>query len=64
MCTLWNFTSTIEQCIKWARDNLDGYFVNNINEIRLFIEDRNIFYNEISNKLVKIYYFIFIFRFI
>ena len=52
MCTLRNFPSTIEHCIEWARDNFDGYFVNNINEIRSFIEDRNNFYNEISNKLV------------
>ena len=52
MCTFRNFTSTIEQCIKWARDNFDGYFVNSINEIRSFIEYRNNFYSEISNKLV------------
>lgn len=52
MCTLRNFPSTIEHCIEWARDNFDGYFVNNINELRSFIEDRNNFYNEISKKYV------------
>ena len=52
MCTLRNFPSTIEHCIEWARDNFEGYFVNNINEIRSFIEDRINFYTEISNKCV------------
>ena len=52
MCTLRNFPSSIEHCIEWARDNFDGNFVKNINDVKLFIEDREKFYLYLSNNFV------------
>lgn len=50
MCTLRNFPSSIEHCIEWARDNFNTYFVNIINEVKFFFEDKEKYYNELSNQ--------------
>jgi ubiquitin-activating enzyme E1 len=52
MCTLRNFPTSIEHCIEWARDKFDGYFINIINEVKSFIEDKDKFYNELSKEMV------------
>lgn len=52
MCTLRNFPTSIEHCIEWARDNFNGNFVKNINDVKLFIEDREKFYLYLSDNFV------------
>ena len=52
MCTLRNFPTSIEHCIEWARDNFDGYFISKINEVKLFIEDKEKFYSQIAKQMV------------
>ena len=52
MCTLRNFPTSIEHCIEWARDKFDGYFINIINEVKSFIEDKDKFYSELSKEMV------------
>ena len=52
MCTLRNFPNSIEHCIEWARDNFNGYFINIINDVKLFIENRDKLYLELSENYV------------
>jgi len=52
MCTLRNFPTSIEHCIEWARDNFNGYFIDIINDVKLFIENRDKLYLELSENYV------------
>ena len=52
MCTLRNFPTSIEHCIEWARDNFDGYFINIINEVKSFIEDKEKYYCHLAKQNV------------
>ena len=52
MCTLRNFPTSIEHCIEWARDNFDSYFINIINDVKLFIENRDKLYIELRENYV------------
>ena len=52
MCTLRNFPTSIEHCIEWARDNFNGYFINIINDVKLFIENREKLYLDLSENYV------------
>ena len=52
MCTLRNFPTSIEHCIEWARDNFNGYFINCINDVKSFIEDKDNFYSQLSKDMV------------
>ena len=52
MCTLRNFPTSIEHCIEWARDNFNEYFINNVNDIKLFIENKDKLYLELSQNYV------------
>ena len=60
MCTPRNFPSRIEHCIGWARDGFDEYFVKAINGVKAFIEDREIFYQNLpqfgvpSDQMIKL----------
>ena len=50
MCTLHNFPSTIEHCIEWGRDLFNLYFNDNIIELKNFVENKEKFYEDLSNK--------------
>jgi len=52
LCTLRNYPSTIEHCIEWARDNFNGYFVNIINDVKSFIENKENYYLKLSKETV------------
>ena len=50
MCTLHNFPSTIEHCIEWGRDLFNLYFNDNIIELKKYVENKEKFYEDLSNK--------------
>ena len=50
MCTLHNFPSTIEHYIEWGRDLFNLYFNDYIIELKNFVENKEKFYEELSNK--------------
>lgn len=52
MCTLRNFPTSIEHCIEWSLDNFDGNFVKTINDVKLFIEDREKYYIYLSQNFI------------
>ncbi len=45
ICTLADHPFNIIHCIEWARDNFNGYFVNNLKEVKMFLENRENYYN-------------------
>ena len=49
-CTLASHPFNINHCIEWARDNFDKYFVNNLKEVKEFLNDREQYY---ESKLKK-----------
>ena len=48
MCTLRNYPTLIEHCIEWARDNFDGYFVNVLEELKRFSENKKEFLKQLD----------------
>ena len=50
MCTLRRFPTLITHCIEWARDNFDAYFVNIIQDLKLFCENKENYYKELEKK--------------
>ena len=44
LCTINDSPSKIDHCIIWALNNFNSYFVDIINKVKLFIEDRESFY--------------------
>ena len=52
MCTLADHPFNIIHCIEWAKDNFDGYFVNILKEVKMFLEDRENFYKYIKKEYV------------
>ena len=50
MCTLRNYPSSINHCIEWAMDKYNSYFIDIIYQVKLFVEDKNLFYQEFSKK--------------
>lgn len=50
MCTLWNYPTSINHCIEWAFEKFNCYFIEIINKIKLFIENKDEFYQELSKQ--------------
>ena len=50
VCTLRHFPSLIEHCIEWSRDSFNGYFVNNVDEVKVFFKDRKVFKENIQKE--------------
>ena len=50
VCTLRHFPSLIEHCIEWSRDSFNGYFVNNVDEAKVFFKDRKLFKENIMKE--------------
>lgn len=50
MCTLRNYPTSINHCIEWAMDKYNSYFIDIIYQVKLFVEDKNLFYQEFSKK--------------
>ena len=50
VCTLRHFPSLIEHCIEWSRDSFNGYFVNNVDEVKVFFKDRKAFKENIQKE--------------
>ena len=50
-CTLADHPFNIIHCIEWAKDNFDGYFVNILKEVKMFLEDRESYYNKLKKKI-------------
>ena len=48
MCTLRNFPTLISHCIEWARDKFDGYFVNIIQYLKKFCENKENLYKDLE----------------
>jgi ubiquitin-activating enzyme E1 len=52
MCTLADHPFNIIHCIEWAKDNFDGYFVNILKEVKMFLENRDNYYNYIKKEYI------------
>lgn len=50
MCTLSNHPISINHCIEWALDRFNGYFIDIINQVKLFVENKDLFYKELSKQ--------------
>jgi len=51
VCTLADHPFNIIHCIEWAKDNFDGYFVNILKEVKMFLEDRETYYNKLKKEI-------------
>ena len=49
MCTLKQYPYKLEHCIELGRDNLAEYFVEDINNLKIFLKEKNDFFD--NNKL-------------
>ena len=45
-----NYPTSINHCIEWALDIFNKYFVGFINKLKLFIEDKETFFQELSKQ--------------
>ena len=52
MCLLHGIPTSIEHCIEWAKDIFKGYFDVFINDLKIFVENKNKFYNELEKQSV------------
>ena len=52
LCTLADHPFNIVHCIEWAKDNFNGYFVNILNEVKMFLEDRENYYDFLKKENV------------
>ena len=50
MCTLRNYPTSINHCIEWALEKFNSYFIEIINKIKLFVENKDEFYQELSKQ--------------
>jgi len=50
MCTLRNYPTSINHCIEWALEKFNCYFIEIINKIKLFVENKDEFYQELSKQ--------------
>ena len=50
MCTLRNYPTSINHCIEWAIDKFNKCFVEIINQVKSFVENNNLFYQELSEQ--------------
>ena len=48
MCTLRNFPTLITHCIEWARDNFDGYFVQIIQNLKRFCQNKQDYFQQLE----------------
>ena len=64
MCTLADYPFNIIHCIEWARDNFNGYFVDILNDVKMFLKDKdeyfdyakkNFVFSDLNEKLKKVY---------
>ena len=52
ICTLADHPFNIIHCIEWAKDNFNGYFVNVLNEVKMFLENREKYYDFLKKENV------------
>ena len=52
MCTLADHPFNIIHCIEWARDNFNGYFVNILKEVKMFLENKDNYYDYANKEYV------------
>ena len=52
MCTLADHPFNIIHCIEWARDNFKGYFVNSLKEVKMFLENKDNYYDYANKEYV------------
>ena len=45
-CTPTPYPFNINHCITWAKDKFKGYFVNTLEDVKMFLNDRNNFYKK------------------
>ena len=57
-CTLKNFPTKIEHCIEWSKSYFIELFQQNINDIKLMIEDKNKFDEILNEKMSNEEFFI------
>ena len=50
MCTLRNYPTLITHCIEWARDLFEGYFIKIINNLKLFYENKEKYYEQLNKE--------------
>ena len=50
MCTLRNYPTSINHCIEWSLDKFNGYFIDIIKQVKLFVGNKDLFYQELSKK--------------
>ena len=50
MCTLRNYPTSINHCIEWSMDKFNGYFIDIIKQVKLFVGNKDLFYQELSKK--------------
>lgn len=50
MCTLRNYPTSINHCIEWALEKFNSFFIEIINKIKLFVENKDEFYQELSKQ--------------
>ena len=49
-CTLADHPFNIEHCITWARSNFEEYFVNILKNVKMFLSDREKFFNKFTKE--------------
>ena len=52
ICTLADHPFNIIHCIEWAKDNFDGYFVNILKEVKMFLDNRENYYNYLKKEYI------------
>ena len=50
MCTLHNFPITIEHCVEWGRELFNSYFVDDIIQLKNWLENKDIFYEKLKKE--------------
>lgn len=50
MCTLRNYPTSINHCIEWTLEKFHCYFIEIINKVKLFVENKDEFYQELSKQ--------------
>ena len=48
MCTIRNYPTSIEHCIEWARDNFNDYFVDVLQQLKMYFQNKNEFFKELE----------------
>lgn len=50
MCILRNYPTLITHCIEWFRDLFGGYFIKIINNLKLFYENKEKYYEQLNKE--------------